>query len=233
METLKKIFIFFIAILLIVFSLSFTNSFYRYRSLEDKFPVEQIRNNLIKENENYVFYKDISKDLINATIAVEDRRFNERYGFDYIAFVRAMLNNLINLSFVQGGSTIEQQFIKIYYFNYENSISRKFAEILFMYDLDNTYTKDEIIEMYLNVINYGDGYFGIFEASQGYFNKKPIELNLHEASLLAGIPNSPANLQLSNNNPDTYKRQKRILKLMYEQKYISEDTYNNLTKNQN
>lgn len=221
MKVFKKICVTFIIVLMICISVLFINAYYRYDTLKKEYPVEEIRDNLINKNANYVYHDEIAKDLINATIAVEDQRFNDRYGFDYIAFARAMLTNLICMDFVQGGSTIEQQLIKIYYFDYESSISRKISEIFFMYDLDDAYSKDEIIEMYLNVINYGDGYFGIYEAAHGYFNKQPTDLTLNEASLIAGIPNSPYYLQLSNNNPETYKRQKMILDMMLEQGYIN------------
>ena len=204
----------------------------RYKELVNEHPVSEINTNLISHHPNYLYYDDISKELINATIAIEDRRFEDRYGFDYIAFARAMLTNLIHMSFIEGGSTIEQQFIKIYYFNYESSLSRKMSEYYFVYDLDDNYTKHEIMEMYLNVINYGDGYIGINDAARGYFNKDAAELDLYEASLLAGIPNAPAYLQLSNNNPETYERQRAILDAMLEQEFIDENEYQDVIKRQ-
>ena len=210
MKIFKKILKMIMILMLVVIVIFASTSYYRYSELKEAYPIEDIRETLKANIDDYIEFDEISKDLINATIAVEDRRFNDRYGFDYIAFARAMLTNLVHLSFVEGGSTIEQQFIKIYYF---------------IYALDDNYTKDEIIEMYVNVINYGDGHIGIAEAARGYFNKEAKDLDLYEASLIAGIPNVPAYLQLSNNNPNTYHRQAMILEMMLEQGYILEEEY--------
>ena len=201
------------------------NSYYRYTELKNSYPVEEIKDNLKANINNYVEYEDISNNLLDATVAIEDRRFFDRYGVDYIALARAMLVNLISLDFVEGGSTIEQQFIKIYYYNYQSSFTRKVVELFFIYDLNDCYGKEEILEMYLNVINYGDGYTGIKEAAEGYFGCKTSDLNLYRSSLIAGIPNAPAYLELSNNNIHTYYRQILILDAMLELGYISEEEY--------
>lgn len=220
MRKLMKAFGKLLKIFLIVFLISFIAfvgiTYHEYVELKTAYPIEDAKTNLKAHTKVYVEYEDIATDLIDATIAIEDRRFFDRYGVDYIALGRAMWTNLIHMDLVQGGSTIEQQFIKIYYFKYQRSLTKKLMEIFFIYDLDNYYSKEEIIEMYVNIINYGDCYIGIGAAANGYFGKSAIDLNLNEASLLAGIPNSPANLQLSNNNPKTYERQKKILKAMYE-----------------
>ena len=204
-------------ILILISCIAFVGvTYHEYVELKTTYPIEDVKTNLKDHTKEYVDYEDIAPYLIDATVAIEDRRFFDRYGVDYIALGRAMLTNLIQMDLVQGGSTIEQQFIKIYYFKYERSLTKKLMEIFFIYDLDNYYSKEEIIEMYVNIINYGDGYVGIGAAAEGYFGKMASELDLNEASLLAGIPNSPANLQLSNHNPKTYDRQKKILKAMYE-----------------
>ena len=222
---MKKLLKIFLIVILIVTGLFVADSYNRYSELKDNYPVEEVRDTLKAHTKHYVEYEDISKELIDATVAIEDRRFFDRYGVDYIALARAMIVNLISMSFVQGGSTIEQQFIKIYYFNYESSLSRKVNELFFIYDLDNHYSKEEIVEMYLNVINYGDGYTGIYNAAKGYFDKDPEDLTLYEASLLAGIPNAPAYLQLSNNNINTYLRQVDILNEMLDLGYITQEEY--------
>ena len=222
---MKKLLKIVLVITIVITGLFVADSYYRYTEIKTDYPVEDIRETLKAHTKHYVEYEDIAKDLIDATIAIEDRRFFDRYGVDYIALARAMLVNLISMSFVQGGSTIEQQFIKIYYFNYESSLSRKVNELFFIYDLDNHYSKEEIVEMYLNVINYGDGYIGIYNAAQGYFGKEPKDLSLYEASLIAGIPNAPAYLQLSNNNINTYLRQINILDEMLDLGFINKDDY--------
>lgn len=229
-KILKKLFKIFLLAVLMIAVLFIGFSYHDYRELKEAYPVEDIKETLMSHTNEYVEYDEISEDLIYATVAIEDRRYFERYGVDYISLARAIVTNLIKMDFVQGGSTIEQQFIKIYYFKYQRSLTKKLIEIFFIYDLDDYYSKEEIIEMYLNIINYGDGYIGIGAASKGYFDKLPSELSLYESALMAGIPNSPANLQLSNNNPKTYERQRKILKNMLELGHINIQEYEEASK---
>lgn len=208
-------------------------AWYKYDRIKTEYPIEEIKETLRTHTKNYVEYEDISPYLIDATVAIEDRRYFDRYGVDYIALARAVVTNLMEMGLVQGGSTIEQQFIKIYYFKYERSLTNKLVEIFFIYDLDNYYSKETILELYLNIINYGDNNIGVGAAAQNYFAKEAKNLSLYEASLIAGIPNSPANYQLSNNNPKTYERQRKILKNMLELDMISETEYYQGSKIQN
>ncbi len=204
----------FIGLFILVVALSsilFYTSYNRYEEAKSELPVAEVREYLMLNNDNYTEYEDISPFLLEATYAVEDRRFYIREGIDFIALGRAIVKNISSMSLVEGGSTITQQLAKIVYFNYETSLERKVAELFFIYDFEDCYSKNEIIEMYVNVINYGDGNIGIYEASMNYFGKEPAELDLYEASLLAAIPNSPGNYQLSNDNPHTYKRQIKVL----------------------
>ena len=200
-------------------------AWHQYEQIKSTYPIEDIKEMLQAHTKNYVEYEDISPYLIDATIAIEDRRYFDRYGVDYIALARATIINLLAMDVVQGGSTIEQQFIKIYYFKYDRSLTNKLIEIFFIYDLDNYYSKETMIELYLNIINYGDNNIGVGAAAKNYFGKDARDLTLYEASLIAGIPNSPANYQLSNNNPKTYERQRKILKNMLELQMISEAEY--------
>ena len=220
--------VFFICLLSSVMIAGFVLVFFsyeRYKEAKEVLPVEDIREQLIEKTDHYVYFEDISHDLLNATYAVEDRRFYVREGIDFIALGRALMRNLTSFSLAEGGSTITQQLAKIVYFDYETSLTRKIAEYFFIYDLEDHYSKDEILEMYVNVINYGDGNIGIYEAAMNYFNKEPKDLDLFEASLLAAIPNSPANYQLSNDNPKTYQRQLKVLNDMLELGLINENEY--------
>lgn len=216
----------FVSLFVIVIALSsilFYVSYRRYEEAKQEMPVEDIREYLMTSIDNYVEYEDISPFLLEATYAVEDRRFYIREGIDFIALGRAIVKNISSMSLIEGGSTITQQLAKIVYFNYETSIERKVAELFFIYDFEDCYSKNEIIEMYVNVINYGDGNIGIYEASLNYFGKEPTELDLYESSLLAAIPNSPGNYQLSNDNPNTYKRQTKVLNDMQSLGLISQN----------
>ncbi len=193
-------------------------------------PISGVKSTIQELNPDYVEFEDISPYLLKATVAIEDRRFYEREGFDLIAFFRATYHNITSMSLTEGGSTIPQQLAKIVYFNYETNLERKVAEIFLMYDFESCYSKDEILEMYVNIINYGDGNIGIYDASMNYFQKAPSDLDLYEATLLAAIPQSPANYQLSNDNPLTYTRQKKVLNDMLEEEMITSDMYEECLK---
>lgn len=129
---------------------------------------------------------------MDAVVAVEDHRFEQHWGIDLIAIGRAAWNNLISWSLREGGSTITQQLAKNMYFTQEKSFIRKIAEMFMAFRLENTYTKDKILELYVNSIYFGDGYYCVRDASRGYFGKEPIDMTGYESTLLAGIPNAPS-----------------------------------------
>ena len=197
----------------------------RYLDEIDNYPVEVALTN-IEADKDFVSYDDISKDLTNALVAIEDHRFFLRDGIDIIAIARAFITNLNNKTIAEGGSTITQQLAKNIYFNHNVSLTRKVAEIFFVYDIESKFSKQKILSYYANIIYYGDGYYGIKKASEGYFHKDCSELTLFEASLLAGLPQSPSNYQLSSGLDLALKRQQQVLKAMYTYDFISEKEYN-------
>lgn len=119
----------------------------------------------IKSNENYTSINDIPDNFKNAIIAIEDHRFKEHNGIDLITTARSMLENIREKDIVAGGSTISQQTGRLLYFTQEQLFTRKVAELFVAFDLEKNYSKDEILELYINIIYYGDGYYGIREAS--------------------------------------------------------------------
>ena len=119
----------------------------------------------------------------------------------------------------KGGSTITQQLAKNLFLSNEQTFKRKIKETIISFIIEKEYSKNEILELYVNVIYYGDGYEGILEASRGYFHKEPSKLNKEEATLLAGIPQAPSYYQLSNNYKETYERQKEVLDALNNFKY--------------
>ncbi len=181
------------------------------------------RINEIKSDENYVTIDKISDNFKNAIIAVEDHRFKDHNGIDLITTTRSMLENIVQKDIVAGGSTITQQTGRLLYFTQEQRFTRKVAELFVAFDLEKNYSKDEILELYVNIIYYGNGYYGIREASLGYFNKEPKDLTLDEASLLAGIPNAPSVYAPTKNMDLAKKRQSAVLGAMVKYGYISED----------
>lgn len=177
---------------------------------------------LIFNNYSWVELEDISDYLIDATLSTEDKHFYKHIGFDYLRIAKAMINNITSKSLSEGASTITQQYARNMYLNYEKTWKRKIEEAILAFELETHYSKDEILEGYLNTINYG-GVFGIENASQYYFNKSAKDLNLAEASMLAGIPQSPSNYSPLYNNELAKKRQNTVLNLMYNNNVITYD----------
>ena len=174
--------------------------------------------------------KDISSNLINAVISIEDKNFYKHHGFDYLRIGKAMLENIKNKSIVQGASTISQQYIKNLYLDFDKTWKRKLEEAFLTLQLEVHYSKDEILEGYLNTINYGKGNYGITSASKYYFDKEPNDLTLEEAIILAGIPKNPSKYNPLNHYDECLKRAKIVAKSMLNNNYISKDEYNNLFK---
>lgn len=141
-----------------------------------------------EENRQYVPLDQINQNVIDATIAIEDQNFQSHFGFDPIAILRAQLNNLQEDSTTQGASTITQQLAKNLYLSPEQTLDRKIKELLLSVQIEWYYSKDEILEMYLNKIPYGSNAFGIEAASKTFFNKSSADLSMVEASVLASLP---------------------------------------------
>ena len=166
--------------------------------------------------------KDISKHLINATIAVEDKNFYKHQGFDFLRIFKAMMVNLKSGENLQGASTITQQYSKNLFLEFDKTWDRKIKEAWITIRLESHYSKDEILEGYLNTINYG-GIFGIENASKYYFNKSAKNLTLAEASMLAGIPKNPSKYSPLIDEESAKSRQKIILNAMVKNGYITQN----------
>lgn len=182
------------------------------------------------ESKEWVNLEDISEDLINATISTEDKYFYKHFGFDFLRILKASYINLKNGKAVQGASTITQQYAKNLFLDFDKTWKRKWDEMWYTLRIEANYDKDDILEGYLNTINYGHGKYGIENASKYYFNKSASELTLAEASILSGIPKSPANYSPLVNYDLAKERQYIILNLMVENEVITEkemhDAYN-------
>jgi len=179
-------------------------------------------------NNEWVSLEDISPDLINAVISIEDKNFYKHFGFDYLRIGKAMFNNLKSGSIKEGASTISQQYTKNMYLNFDKTWKRKIDEAFLTLRLETHYSKDEIIEGYLNTINYGQGNYGIQNASKYYFNKDAKDLSLEECMILAGIPKAPNKYNPVSDYDASIKRAKIVAKTMLNNNYIDEETYNNL-----
>ena len=173
-------------------------------------------------NTNWINLEDISPHLINATISIEDKNFYKHIGFDYLRMLKALYINIKSHETKQGASTITQQYAKNLFLEFDKTLERKLEEAWITINLETHYTKDEILEGYLNTINYG-GVFGIENASYYYFGKSAKDLSLAEASILAGIPKSPSYYSPITNLENAKNRQKTILNSMVNNKYITKD----------
>ena len=172
--------------------------------------------NSIRSVSSYVTLDSIPDTYKKAVITIEDKRFYNHNGVDIISIGRAIIKDISTLSLVEGGSTITQQVAKNLYLTQEKKFSRKVAEMFIALQMEKELKKEEILELYINVIYYGDGYYGIGHASHGYFDKEPSNLNLYEQTLLVGIPNAPSIYQLSNNSKLTYERQNIVINTLAE-----------------
>lgn len=169
----------------------------------------------------YVSIRSIPKTVQNAVIATEDKRFYDHGAIDLIGIIRATAVNLYSGETLQGGSTISQQVVKNVFLSQERTWSRKGQEIVLAFLLEHYYSKEEILEIYLNTAYFGANATGIYEASQTYYNSKPDELRLSQAAMLAGLLQAPTYYNPLENYDAARARQKIVLTLLAEQGYIS------------
>lgn len=214
---------------------------YIYAYISPKLDLKTTGSLYIYDNKNDLLYQgsrsnewteinEINENLLNAVISVEDKNFYKHNGFDYLRILKAMAINVKNKGIYQGASTISQQYIKNLYLDFDKTWKRKIDEAFLTLELEVHYDKEEILEGYLNTINYGQGNLGIANASSYYFNKKPSELTLEEAIILAGIPKNPAGYNPVSNYDASIKRAFVVAKSMLNNGYIDNDTYNSLFK---
>ncbi len=175
------------------------------------------------EKRDPISISEIPKMLQDAFISVEDKRFREHNGLDYIRLTKALILNVTKTG-REGGSTITQQLIKTIFLTPDRSLKRKIVEAVLATRMERKYTKDEILELYLNTINFGRGAYGIKNAAKNYFGKLPSELTVGEAAILASIPKSPAKYSKLEN---ALERQKVVLNLMYKNGAITREEYEN------
>jgi 1A family penicillin-binding protein len=172
---------------------------------------------------NPIEISSLPKHTTQAFVAVEDKDFYTHPGFSITGFVRAVEENLLSRSYSQGGSTISQQLIKNAILYPDKQLLRKYQELVLAIELERRYDKDDILEMYLNTIYFGEGAYGIQDAAKSYFSKDAKDLTLSESALLAGVIRAPSALSpISGDAEAAIKRRNLILQLMTDQKYITE-----------
>ncbi len=146
----------------------------------------------IRERNTYVKKEKIDKLYLKAVVAAEDRRYYSHGAVDVVGFSRAMYNNIISMKLKEGGSSITQQLSKNIFLDQKTELERKIKELFYAIELEKRYSKDDILELYVNTSYFGAGYYGIGPATKGYYDKTPEKLNLNEIAFLAGVPNAPS-----------------------------------------
>lgn len=179
------------------------------------------------DEKEWVSLDDISPYVVDATIYTEDKNFYKHHGFDYLRILKAFYINLTSGTTKQGASTITQQYAKNLFLSFDKTWKRKWDEMWYTIKIESTYSKDEILEGYLNTINYGHGMYGIENASNYYFGKSAKDLSLAEATILTGIPKSPSNFSPLINLEAAKNRQLLILNLLVENGVITQEEKEN------
>lgn len=230
MKFIKRIILIILILIIAISSFVIYNGHKMYKEAIDKVSLEKKIYD-IKNDVNYTSSTDVPDYYKNAIIAVEDHRFKEHGAIDIISIGRAIVSNIQAKELNEGGSTISQQVAKnLYFMSEENFVYRKIAEIFLAFDLENNYSKDDILEFYFNTIYFGEGYYGIKEAAKGYYDKEPKDLTLYEATLLAGIPNAPS-VYAPTINPNLAKsRQGKVISSMVEYGYLSQEEAKKITE---
>ena len=225
---IKKLFLLGFILLIAVFGIFVYQGYNLYEEAIQETSIKEMVEEIKKEKTNYIKYEELPENYINAIVAVEDRRFFEHNGVDLISIVRAVIKDIQTMSLAEGGSTITQQLAKNTYFTQRKELTRKIAEIFMAFEYEKTCTKEEILELYVNTIYFGDGYYCVYDASHGYFDKEPKEMNLYESTLLAGIPNAPS-VYAPTKNPELAKqRQAQVLNKMVKYKYLTQEKANDI-----
>lgn len=227
MKNLKKFLIVIILIVLGILALLIGQGYKMYKEAISTMPLSQ-KVESIKSQKDYTSLSEIPKIYTVAVISVEDHRFEKHHGIDVIAIARAAFNDIRTMSFVEGGSTITQQLAKNMYFTQEKKITRKIAEVFMSYEIEKNYSKDEILELYVNTIYYGNNYYNIKSASLGYFDKLPKDLNSSECTMLAGIPNAPSLYNPKASSKLAKQRQKQVIQKMIKYGNLNKEDANKI-----
>ena len=229
-------FLYIVRLLIILFFIIIIATFgiYVYAYITPKFYINNNNDNIVlydingnnlfeNNNNNYVKLDEISDNVKNAIISIEDKNFYSHKGFDFLRILKASLINIKSGTIKQGASTISQQYVKNLYLTFDKTWKRKIEEAFLTVELETHYNKDEILEGYLNTIDFGAGNYGIKEASNYYFNKEPNELTIEEATIIVGIPKSPTYYNPIINYDNAKRRQKDVLNSLYKNGYITKN----------
>ncbi len=227
MKIFKRLLLFIFIVCLIGLIYFVFNGYILYKEAMDEKSLED-RISALQNDEHFIHYNELPKYYLDAVVSIEDHRFYNHSGVDFIATARAFRNNIRAGKAKEGGSSISQQVAKNLCFTQEKTLYRKVAELFVVYHLEKDYSKEEILELYINNMYFGSGYYNIYNASMGYYNKEPKDLTLYEATLLAGVPNAPSVYDPSKNLKLAEERQSQVLDAMVEFNKLSIDDANSV-----
>ena len=193
MKMMKKIMKILLVLTLLVSILSVPVMYDAYNLYQNNYSEEKLIELVdeIQSNPNYVQLQDLSQDYIDALLDSEDQRFYKHNGYDIIAIGRAVITNIANGRFVEGGSTITQQLAKNLFFSFEKKMARKVSELFVAIQIEKQYTKDEILELYCNIIYFGNNVYGVQSAANYYYGKDNQDLTKMEIDALVKTIKSP------------------------------------------
>lgn len=222
-KILKRVLIFIVIVGVIIGGVLTYQGYTMYKEAITETSISEKIQEIKDSTEHYTEFEELPEDYVHAVIAVEDRRFFEHNGIDLISIARAVIKDIQTMSLAEGGSTITQQIAKNTYFTQKKEFTRKVAEVFMAFEFEKECSKEEIFELYVNTMYFGDGYYNIYDASKGYFDKNVQDMSLYESTLLAGIPNAPS-VYSPTKNPDLAKqRHTQVLSKMVKYKYITQE----------
>lgn len=229
MKIIKRLILFIIIVFMVIIGYLSVNGYLLYKEAMDEKSLED-RVLEVQSIEHFTKLSDLPDYYVNAVIAIEDHRFYKHSGVDLIATSRALINNIVTFKINGGGSSITQQVAKNLCFTQEQTLTRKFAELFAVYKLEKNYEKDEILEIYINNMYFGNGYYNIYDAATGYYDKSPSELNMYEATLLAGVPNAPSVYAPTVSLKLAEERQSQVLNAMVKYEVLSREKADEIEK---
>lgn len=222
LRVVRNVFLLMMALCLCVVGALLFMGWNMYTQALEAMPLDQ-RVKQIQAQESYTSFEELPDTYVDAVIAAEDHRFYDHNGIDLIAIGRAVVNDIKAMSFVEGGSTITQQLAKNLFFSQEKELTRKIAEVFMAFHLEANYSKEEILELYVNSIYFGNGCYDIASASRSYFGVEPEQMDENQCTLLAGIPNAPSVYDLTINPDLAAQRQRQVVDMMVKYEYLTTD----------
>lgn len=229
-KVIKRTLILLIVICVTVLGIFTYEGYKLYEEAINETSIKEMQKQIKENTENYTEIEEVPEIYLKALVAVEDRRYYLHSGIDIISIGRAIITDIKEMELVEGGSTITQQLAKNTYFTQKKEFTRKIAEMFTAIEYEKELSKDEILELYINTCYYGDGYYCIADAADGYFDKEVKDMDTYECTLLVGIPNAPS-VYAPTKNPELAKeRQIQVLKKMLEEDYITEEEVSKISE---